>query len=586
MALVLPAVLALMPLLIAPGLLFSFDVTPKAVVLLIGVAVALPLLPMGQSRWFRALLAVEAVSLLLSTAFSAHWQLSIAGTNWRRFGLVTQLAVLLFALLVAGSGDRIRLLRAVAAAGIVAALYGVSQYFGWDPLLPAQAYHIGEGEWTIVRPPSTLGYATYFATYLLYVVFAGVALARQDSQRAWRIAGWCAVGLGASAILLSGTRAAILGLAAGALWLRPGRRALRATAALLGCAVLFYFSPAGRKLRSRTRWYVEDPRGGARMLLWRDSLRLGARHGLTGTGLETFSSEFARVQSAELSRAYPAFYHESPHNMFLDAWTSQGVAGLIALLGLAGLGLRAAWKGRSDGGVAALGAGLAAALVAQQFSSFTLTTAVYFYGTVGMLVGLAKSRQPLPHGRGSVDDKGCRAATVRERLRHWIARGPVASALLLFGAQLLAGDWILERVKDSIAAGRVDAAIAAYARFQRWKPIGMSADLWYSRALAWRAWQPALEAAQRAPRTAEDRQNALYNLAVFYGARNDFARTEQALRDAIAAAPNWFKPHWTLAQVLRAAGRTEEARAEASLALDLDGGKDPEVVRTHRELSR
>ena len=62
--------------------------------------------------------------------------------------------------------------------------YGIAQYFGWDPLLPAVAYHIGEGIWTIVRPPGTMGYVSYFATWLAMAAFLGVALAeREDASR-------------------------------------------------------------------------------------------------------------------------------------------------------------------------------------------------------------------------------------------------------------------------------------------------------------------------------------------------------------------------------------------------------------------
>jgi hypothetical protein len=71
---------------------------------------------------------------------------------------------------------------------------------------------------------------------------------------------------------------------------------------------------------------------------------------------------------------------------------------------------------------------------------------------------------------------------------------------------------------------------------------------------------------------------------VFYGRQNDLVHTEQSLRAAISCAPNWFKPHWLLAEVLRAARRLKEASTEAMLAADLDGGKDPEVARTAREI--
>ena len=42
--------------------------------------------------------------------------------------------------------------------------------------MPAAAYHVGEGLWTIVRPPGTFGYVSYFATWLLAGLFVAAAL--------------------------------------------------------------------------------------------------------------------------------------------------------------------------------------------------------------------------------------------------------------------------------------------------------------------------------------------------------------------------------------------------------------------------
>ena len=69
-------------------------------------------------------------------------------------------------------------------------------------------------------------------------------------------------------------------------------------------------------------------------------------------------------------------------------------------------------------------------------------------------------------------------------------------------------------------------------------------------------------------------------------AQNDAAGSEQALRGAIAARPNWFKPHWTLAQLLMLENRFDEARTEAARAADLDGGKHPEVAATLTRLHK
>ena len=91
-------------------------------------------------------------------------------------------------------------------------------------------------------------------------------------------------------------------------------------------------------------------------------------------------------------------------------------------------------------------------------------------------------------------------------------------------------------------------------------------------------------AALRATRTSEEPFNAWYNLAVLSASRNDAAGTENALRAAIPAHPKWFKPHWTLAQVLRFQSRLEEAEREASLAEELNAGKNPEVAHTLQEI--
>jgi tetratricopeptide (TPR) repeat protein len=127
-------------------------------------------------------------------------------------------------------------------------------------------------------------------------------------------------------------------------------------------------------------------------------------------------------------------------------------------------------------------------------------------------------------------------------------------------------------------------------------PAGFGADLWYSRSLAsaaqktpstrerHQAWQEAFVAAARALHSADDPQNAWYNLAVFFGIQNDAARAEQALRRAILISPNWYKPRWMLAQVLSHGGRFQEAGQQAALAADLNGGKTPEVLRTAEQM--
>ncbi len=482
------------------------------------------------------------------------------------------------------------MLRATAAAGTLAALYGILQYFGVDPILPAASYHVGEGARAIVRPPSTLGHADYFAGYLVYVLFFGLALVAIEAKRQWKALGAVAAITASAAVVFSGTRGALLGLAAGAasLWIcnraRLPRRSAMIAAGVCALAVAFYFSPAGLQLRAREQWALEDLRGGARLLLWRDSLRMAEARWPTGFGPETFGLEFPRYQSVELSRAYPDFYHESPHNIFLDALVSQGLPGLAILAGFVALAWFAARRAHHQGQRAAayLASALLAGVISGLFVCFTLPTALYFYATTAMLAGLAIRPAAKPIA----------SSPALELRMPALALGLSAAALFLYLAmRLTVSDISIERARRDLDAGHVEVSIAAYAASQRWHPAGSSDDLYFSRALAAAsqtasnpaptrmASQQAFSTARHATQTSEERQNAWYNLAGFYAAHNDAPNVEACLRSSIAASPNWFKSHWALAQLLLLGGRRAEALTEAARAADLDGGKDPEVAK-------
>jgi len=609
MLLLMPLVAALVPLLIVPGVLAYFDITPKIAILLCGTALMLlhsransynvrALLRRSAGRWLAGLLAAEWLAFAIAGALSSNRALSFGGGLWRRFGLVTGTGLILFVMLAAGWLARdprhVRiLLRAAVASGGAAACYGISQYFGWDPLLPARAYQVGEGVLTIVRPPGTLGHADYFAAWLVVVVFFGLALARLETTRSWRIAATAASGLAAIAIVLSGTRAALLGIAVGGvvlLLVRRERIGLRGGAICLACAtglLLFFFAPVGSKLRARLHWSIEDARGGARLLLWRDSLRMSAERPLTGSGPETFGTEFPRLESAELAAAYPDFYHESPHNMFLDSLAEQGVGALLALMALCALGVAGAVRACRSGNPMGppLAGALAAVLVTQQFTVLVVATALYFHLLVVLLVVTAWTPwEPAP-------------APERPASR-WVLIPSIAVAILLISAavQMVVADRAFAIVQQRIASGDVAGAVACYRVVLSWQLPGTSSDLSYSRSMLQAAArapiftmrvlarQQALEAAIRAVGSAEDRQNAWYNLAALLAQQNDAAGTEHALRNAIAWAPNWFKPHWALAQLLAISGRGAEALAEARIAVERDNGHDQEVAATWKQL--
>jgi hypothetical protein len=599
MAILLPALVLLLPLLITPGILFHYDITPKIIILSLMVAFCLGL--PGQvstglaalwnrrsGRWLCVLAAAQSLWYAAVTGLSSRPWFSLLGSNWRRMGLLTVLALCVFAVLAAAHlslskspGSRepevlVALLRASVIAAIIASAYGILQYFDIDPMQAASAYHAQAGDSTIVRPPGTLGHADYFGWWLAIALFCAVALARVEIGL-WRWLAILSCVLSGAAIVLSGTRSAILAVAAGFLSLavlsgfKPGRKHVLAGLLCAGLLLAFYFSPAGARLQARVRWSSDEPIGGARPLLWRDSLHMAAARPWTGFGPETFPAEFPRYQSLELARLLPDFYHESPHNTALDALTSEGIPGLLITLGWAVLGGYAAFhrSGTQSALSAVLVSALVASCVASMFGAVTAGPAFATLLVIAMLVALEPEDQ--------ASRPAIRPATV------FAISAPVAACLGLFGITLAIDDFNLARFQRRPSA-------ALYTTSQRTALPGAGEDLYCSRRLATFCGQScaksATEAAARATRTADNPPNAWYNFGMFSAEQNDEAKVEIALRTTVSLAPNWFKPHWALANLLALTGRGAEAGREAQKAFLLDAGKDPEVRQTFLKLTQ
>ncbi len=601
MAVLLCAAAALLPALILPGLLFYFDVTPKLLVLLVCVIAALAATPFarwrigsglgafmarGPGRHLAFALTAYSASVALSTLLSTHAALSCFGSTWRRFGVLTQLALIAFALLAAAelrarTGMMRGLLQSVTASGALIAAYVIAQYLGWDPLLASAAYRAGEGAFEIVRPPGTLGHADYAASYLLFVIFAAWALRTMETSRVQRFAALLAALTAVAALLLTGSRSGLLGLLAGLAMSvrgRPTRAHVAAFASCVALTAILYVSPAGARLRARVHWAFDEPAGGGRPLLWRDAIRMTASHWALGFGPETFGAEFPRYQSLELTRLYPDVMHESPHNAFLDVLVAQGALGLAAFAALCVLGCYWSWRAR--GAASRLGAAFVAMLVSVQFTSFTLPVAFFFFLALAALAADAASAPAESRDAGEEP---------RWRWAAFFAALTAAAFLAWYGTRLAVGDYELAAFKRALARRDASSALRHYAAAQRVQLSGASAELYCSRRLleysaherdplrAAEAGGEAFVAGVRACQDPEQRPNAFYNLAMLFAARDNVANTERSLREAIMAAPRWFKPRWTLAQVLAMTSRLDEAERQAAAAVERDGGHDPEV---------
>ena len=200
MGLWLPWVAALVAVTILPGWSFYFDVIPKVALVLGGAAVALWTPRVGRAKWLYWILGAQAAAVVMSTAVSTNRWFSFDGSTWRRSGVLVELAILVLTAAALGlvEGRLREWLRIMVLTGLPAGIYAIFQYFGIDPLMDPAGYRFGEGRFMIVRPPGTFGHAAYLATYLLFVVFAGMALARIETAPKWKWAAWATAGWGCS----------------------------------------------------------------------------------------------------------------------------------------------------------------------------------------------------------------------------------------------------------------------------------------------------------------------------------------------------------------------------------------------------
>jgi hypothetical protein len=217
------------------------------------------------------------VTALAATVLSVDPLAAWNGSNWRRFGALEQTTVILAAWLLSAvcaqsAALRTTVLRSICVAGMIAATYGVFQYFGLGPILPPASYQAGEGFFRIVRPPGTLGHSDYFGAWLLWPFFVGAATFLTEDRACWKRFGILTVFVAGTAIIFTGSRGAVVGLTAGiTIYAVLARVRIRTALVVFRSAIiaftLFYLSPAGQGLRARAHWIGEDRTGGARPLL-------------------------------------------------------------------------------------------------------------------------------------------------------------------------------------------------------------------------------------------------------------------------------------------------------------------------------
>jgi O-antigen ligase len=418
-ALLLVAVVAL-PLLFVPGLEDGYAL-PKATLLrLLGLAGALAFLVYSLTggalarrgnRWVDLPLACFAGLLILSSVASVDPVQSFVGEPFQYQGLVTTLLYIgsFHAARVAlGSTRGFRaVLAAVVWTGAGVAVYGIAQWFGFDP------FWSGPPDERII---SSVGQPNDLAAYLDLVVVAALGLWASAGGR-HRLALAAIVGLCLVALALTFSRGGYAGLVVAIVVMVvprfrvPPRRwaaaiGLTAGVLLASAAALPATREIAQRVVDRVTASTDLGEGSIQMHLdlWRVGLLVARDHPWLGTGPETFPL----VSGAYVDQSFPPgrarflgrFRLESPHNELIGIAAESGLPALVAyvliLLGCAVACLRRVRDAGDESRSIALVvlATLAVRVVTTAFMTPEIATSELFWVMAG--AGVAATSRPEP----------------------------------------------------------------------------------------------------------------------------------------------------------------------------------------------
>ncbi len=346
------------------------------------------------------------LAVLLSSATSVNARLSFFGAPGRYEGLVAFCAYVSFFFVGVHFFGSLHGMRSLAAsAGVTATVasgYGLLQML-IPPLFPGEAFikgwYSGLG---MPRVPSTLGSPVVFGGYLSLMLPLLLALAL--SRSGWRRVAWlAAAGLGYAGAVLTLTRAAWLGIAAGTVVLvvgREGRQFRRVTgtavvgAALIAGIILLTAVGSSAPVGSRVTSSVDPSTGSLvqRLYIWQHTLVLIRARPWLGWGLDTLGEVFPydRPSLVKLFGVRPVIVDKA-HNDVLQMAVSVGTPGALAYGAVwAAVVIAAARLLRRESGPARiLAAGWLAAIVAYLVQVQFSFSAVALAPIVWLLAGSA-----------------------------------------------------------------------------------------------------------------------------------------------------------------------------------------------------
>lgn len=586
------------------------------------------------------------IAMAVSTLLGAAPLSSLFGSSYNQMGLLTHLSYFVcFVGLIVGVATNQKLLTramwALCLTGFVAALYGVSQFFGFDPFLSSR-YTSGSGQEKVLRSLSTLGHSNYLGNFLLYAtpLSLGLSLTLKGRTRLLALTGAALCLMG---IVSTGTRGAWVGIVAGmSVFVFAERQGLRsaisratkaqvvrnATIALLAlvlAGLVISMSQASRSIAARARSFAtEGFTGAGRTILWQDSLKMVPSVALFGTGPEGFRKAFLAFKSKELARLAPLTNNESSHNSYLDALISYGLPGAALYFAMIASAISLFVKARRHAPddrmglvITGLLSSFVAVLVHNIFIYNQIATGLYFFGFLSLAqivanLGTADRNASITQSERAANSasrsKGRSSVTVLPR---WAANAGIGAALVLVLASVWYAAGLFEAeaaVRNIIVAARAGNFNEVLKNCERTAnspdPTGahefLAIDLLVqiapnlkSKSIAAAealegVYDKSLELAiSLSPRpqahtlTPELLDVMLGRLAL---KAREYGRLREYASGVLRWDPNSYQGHYLMSRAYLIQGETQEAAAEAELALEIKPSSK-EAVRV-REATR
>lgn len=253
----------------------------------------------------------------ISMAFSESPYKSFFGSFDRLQGAATYFVYALWALIVWLSLDRdvlrYKVLFVTYVVGIVSSFHSIGQYFTGE--IPGVFAH---------RVFAAMGNPTSLGQFLIFPFFAGIGLLETPRKKLAQYSLFVGILSIATALVLTGNRASLLGIVVGTLILSYKKQTTRTKKILISVAAILGFATAVIFINSGFRSLK------TRLILWPQALQLIQEQPYLGSGNETYKVRALPALSKELYQYENlSSTADRPHNSILEAGVHRGILGII-----------------------------------------------------------------------------------------------------------------------------------------------------------------------------------------------------------------------------------------------------------------